>query len=203
MSNSIVFGSQVQIFFAGDPSKAEERICEISSFSSKADDIVKKNSSLGENGVGSIDVLHDGGTMSFEAKKTDTRLAAFFQAQDEHHRAGNQLGKRGKTPYFTIIERITYTDDSTEEVHYEGVVLHNPDNSVAGKNDEYVQKFEGTYKRRSIKVNGEQATASAAVGIADMLVALTNFASNRAVQSPTYGEISPMIDYFNDLGITS
>ena len=202
MSNSIVFGSQVQIFFASDSKDFSQRICEVSSFSSKADDIVKKNSSLGETGVGSIDVLHDGGTMSFEAKKTDTRLASFFQAQDEHHRGGNELGKRGKTPYFTIVEKITYTDDSTEEVAYEGVVLHNPDNSVAGKNDEYVQKFEGTYKRRSIRVSGTEAGAKTTAGLLDFANALLNFASNKAPQSPSFSEVTPA-NYFKALGIGS
>lgn len=192
MSNTPVFGSQVTIDIDDGTGVFINALVEVSSFSSKADDVVKKNSSLGETGVGSIDVIHDGGTLSIEAKLTDVTLLAYLFAQDHHHRGSDNLGKRGKTPYVIVKERITFTDDSVLVIKHEGTVLHNLDRSVQSKNDEYIIKAEGTYKKCTIEVEGEHATSTAGHGIAKFVAALTNFDANQSYQDYNYKEIVPV-----------
>jgi hypothetical protein len=199
MSNTIVFGSQVTIIFDDGRGNTETPLIEVSNFSSKADDIVKKNSSLGETGVGSIDVLHDGGTMSFEAKLTDARLLTYLFAQDVHHRASNELGKRGKTPYINVREVIEFTDGSTVTINHLGTVLHNPDRGVQSKNDEYIIKVEGTYKRVELEVSGDLTTASSGEGLSAFVSALANFEQNQAYQDADYKEVTPLSYLIGDI----
>jgi hypothetical protein len=112
MSKSRVYGQQVRLFFSKD-GVTGEHFAEIDNFSAKHNDVVKKNSSLGETGVGSIDVLDDGGTMSFEAKKSDSALVNYFIMQSKQNRANGVAGERGKTPYIKIIKQVTI-DGSVE-----------------------------------------------------------------------------------------
>lgn len=199
MSNTIVFGSQVTILM-DDGTGAKPALLEVSNFSSKADDIVKKNSSLGETGVGSIDVLHDGGTMSFEAKLTDVKLLGYLFAQDTHHRGADQLGRRGKTPYLNVVETIEFTDGSQIAIHHEGTVLHNLDRSVQSKNDEYIIKVEGTYKKIRLEVTGALSSDSATLGIASFVSAMTNFDSLQSFQEDSYKEVTPASYLIGNIG---
>ena len=157
MSKSRVFGQQVEIFLSKDGSTLE-RLGEIDNFSSKSTPVVKENASLGESGKGTIAVLDNGGTLSFEAKESGADVESLFVLLEGHYRASSQAGKRGASPYFEIRKKTTYDDGSVKTIIFEGVALHDDESSVGGRTEEVQEKWQGTYKRRSI-----QATAGFAL----------------------------------------
>lgn len=163
MSKARYFGSQVSLFFSADGSTASERLGEIDNFNAKMSDVLKENSSLGEAGVGSLDVLNDGGTLSFECKKSDSKLMTFFYNLQQQQLANKQGGKRGKTPYFIVKEQIEALDGSVETTFYEGVVLYNLDKSVGSNKDEIVEKFEGRFKSFRVQNDGGDSAVNGTI----------------------------------------
>jgi len=167
MSKSPVYGRQVTIQYSVNGGQSFVPICEVENFSFKMDDEVKKNSVLGEAGIGSIDVLDMGGTLSFETKKRDTKALAYFINQTRQIRAGSGgdiagiSGVRGREPYFSIVRKITYTDGEYEELTFGGVKLHNYGEDSNGNNTEVSEKFEGTFTRTSLNTtaSGDADTA--------------------------------------------
>ena len=91
MSKARLYGQQVEIFI-NDGTSEVQRLGEVMSFNYKSTDVVKKHSSLGETGVGTIDVLDDGGTLSFELDKSDSKFASFFSLMHAHLRGGDKAG---------------------------------------------------------------------------------------------------------------
>jgi len=172
MSKSPVFGQQVQLQFVANNTAFS--ICEVESFSYKQDDMLKENSSLGEAGVGSLDVLDNGGTVSFETKKRDSRLVGLFASLSKHFRANETLGARGRSPYFQVRRVTKYVDGSTETLTFKKVVLHSPEENVGSNKDEVTEKFEGRYIRREVSYSGiGEASQSVLFGGAFMTNALT------------------------------
>lgn len=163
MSKARYFGSQVSLFFSADGSTMTERLGEIDNFNAKMSDVLKENSSLGEAGVGSLDVLNDGGTLSFECKKSDSKLMTFFYNLQQQQLANKQGGKRGKTPYFVVKEQIEGLDGSIETTFYEGTVLYNLDKSVGSNKDEIVEKFEGRFKSFRVQIDGGDSVTNGTI----------------------------------------
>jgi hypothetical protein len=173
MSKSRNFGQQVEIFVSAD-GQAETKLAEVDNFSFKMDDVVKENSSLGEAGIGSISILSNGGTCSFEAKQSDSKLLAFFHEQQQQTRGGGTDGKRGEAPYLEVRMKITQLDQSVTTVAFEGLKLHSFDVSVAGRTEEIVEKWEGKFKRSTLITNGGDSTISATLATAFIQTALSN-----------------------------
>lgn len=187
MSKQKVYGQQTEIFI--DDGSGLKRLGEITSFNYKFTDIVKKHSSLGESGVGTIDVLDDGGTLSFEADKSDSRLSTFFSLAHTHLRGGSKgkAGRRGKAPYFRIEARFTYTDESDERIIFEGVALHDNEGSVSGRTEVFSEKFQGTFKTSYVSNNGGEASVSGAEGqtiLSTALLQLANLSANVTTEFP-------------------
>lgn len=167
MGKARVFGEQFRLsFFDG---KQDNFIGEIDSFSSKDDDMLKENASLGDS---QEDVTHqvikNGGTMSFEAKKSDSKVIGMFITMQSQISASERgKGVLGKSPYFQVSHVIKYVDGSEEVVTYHGVTLHNYEMSVGGRTEEVSEKFEGKYKKKSLKVDqvGESAQALAGASL--------------------------------------
>lgn len=182
MSKMRTYGQQVLLYLSADGTNFGFKLGEITSFSHKATPVVKTHSTLGETGIGSIDVLDNGGTLSFEIDKTDSTFVTYFALMEEHLRGGGQAGKRGKAPYLMIKETISYPDESVEVVQYEGVVLHDDEGSVAGRTELYVEKMQGTYKKRRIlqATSGDSATSAKAgqTVITTAMQNLVNLSSN-------------------------
>ncbi len=154
MSKSRAFGSQVVLQFSLNGGTTVFNIAEIDQFSFKIDDVVKENSSLGEVGIGTMDVLQNGGTLSFEAKKSDSALIHLFQTLENHHRALENNGTRGRTPYFTVKRVLKYTDGTIETKTFKKVVLHSPEESVSDNKSEITEKFEGKFIKTSTDYKG-------------------------------------------------
>lgn len=184
MSKPRNYGSQVQVFIRADLLDGE-RLGELMSFSYKSKGILKEHSSLGEAGIGTIDYIDNGGTLSFEMDKTDSKFAEFFSTMDKHARGGNVAGKRGKSPYFIIEQIITFLDDSKEVTTFEGVVLHDDEGSVSGRSEVYTEKFQGTYKRRRLDATGGEAILSSVSGMNLITGAIRNY-TNLVANSTGY-----------------
>lgn len=174
MSKSRIFGQQIEIFFSKDGNNIE-RIGEIDNFSYKSKDVVKENTSLGEGGIGSIDVLDNGGTLSFEAKSSGAEIVAMFMLMKNHYRADGQAGKRGRSPYFEVRKVTTLDDDSTITLKFHGLVLHDDEASVGGSKEEDQEKFQGTYKKATIETSGGHASEDVVKAFSIVSTAIANF----------------------------
>lgn len=196
MSKMRTYGQQVLLHLSADGSNFGFKLGEITSFSHKATPVVKTHSTLGETGIGSIDVLDNGGTLSFEIDKTDSTFVTYFALMEQHLRGGGIAGRRGKAPYLMIQEKITYPDESEEEIIYEGVVLHDDEGSVAGRTELYVEKMQGTYKKRKIikATSGDSAT-SANVGHNMITMAMDNLINLSSNTTTGFGETTK-VNYF-------
>lgn len=196
MSKSRVYGQQVQIFISDDGVNATKRLGEVMNFSYKATDVVKKHSSLGETGVGSIDVLDDGGTLSFELDKTDAQFDAFFAQLHNHLRGAGKSGKRGKAPYFVINMTVNYLDESTSTIAFQGTCLHDDEGSVSGRTEVFSNKFQGTYKKTAFLVDGSgEATDSAVKGLTLLSNAIENLNTLSFSTTLDYPETAKITDY--------
>lgn len=173
MSKSRVFGQQIEIFFSKDGNTVN-RIGEIDNFSHKSKDVVKENTSLGEGGIGTIDVLDGGGTLSFEAKSSGAEIVALFALLKNHYRADGQAGKRGKAPYFEVRKVVNLDDDSTYTLKFHGVVLHDDESSVGGSKEEDQEKFQGTYKKLTIETTNGHASDDAVNAFSIVSEAIAN-----------------------------
>lgn len=195
MSKMRVYGQQVQIFI-NDGTRESQRLGEVMSFNYKSTDVVKKHSSLGETGVGTIDVLDDGGTLSFELDKSDSKFASFFALMHHHLRGGDQAGYRGKAPYFTIKQFTRYADESTETLVFAGVVLHDDEGSVSGRTEVYSEKFQATYKKRYIETGGSgEAPDKTVEGLKILANALAKIGDLNANTSSEFADTSKIKDY--------
>jgi len=178
MSKPRVFGEQVTVSIGDGTS--QHYVAEIDSFSAKADHVVKENSSLGESGVGTVQVLDNGGTLSFEAKHSDSLMIGYFITQEAQIRGvGEGKGKLGKSPYVSVDMVITYVDGTSITVKYEGVTLYNDELSAGGRTEEVSERWEGKYKRRIVSAStdgeaGEVATGSGIAGAAMLAIASLN-----------------------------
>ncbi len=198
MSDSRIFGSSIQLFFSANGTDLTERLAEVDSFSAKHNDIVKKNSSLGEGGTGTIQILDDGGTMSFEAKMSSAKLEAFMVSQSFQAIGGHVAGSNGKTPYLKVIKKVKYDDGSFLTTVYEGVVLHNYEESVGSRTDEIVQKVEAEYKYRTVEATagiGNKAGESAKDGYDMATLAITQIAQMAANITANYIEIGNVVNH--------
>lgn len=191
MAKNKVYGQEVYLEFYDGTNYT--RIAEIDEFSFRSEDIVKENSSLGETQLGSIDVLDNGGSLSFGAKKSDGALITYFIAQQSHHRGGNQVARRGKTPYTILKMTTTYTDGSRDVLTFNGVVLHSFEGSVAGRTEEFMEKFEGRYKKLEKSwfagETGDEAVTSSQKGLTLIENIITNV-ENLAGNIPEFQEYS-------------
>ena len=194
MSKSRNFGQQVEIFVSAD-GQAETKLAEVDNFSFKMDDVVKENSSLGEVGIGTITILNNGGTCSFEAKQSDSKLLAFFHEQQQQIRGGGNDGQRGEAPYLEVRMKITQLDQSVTTIAFEGLKLHSFDLSVAGRTEEIVEKWEGKFKRSTTIVNGGDSAESANAATAFIQTALGNL--NTLSASTTTNPENGTYDYVN------
>lgn len=185
MSKSPVFGQQVKLQFVAN--NTTFTICEVESFSYKQDDMLKENSSLGEAGVGSLDVLDNGGTVSFETKKRDSRLVGLFSALSKHFRASETLGARGRSPYFQVRRETRYVDGSIETLTFKKVVLHSPEENVGSNKDEVTEKFEGRYIRREVSFAGTgEASSFVAFSQVFMANALATMSTDEGTNPATF-----------------
>lgn len=199
MSKPRIYGQQVQIFFSTDGTTFGERIGETNSFESKADHIVKEHSSLGDVGIGTIDVLDNGGTLTMSLDKTDAKFDSFFMNLENHIRAGGQAGKRGKVPYLAIKREETLVDGSVMRTIYEGVVIHSPDDSVTGRTEVAQLKLQGKYKRRRLDTEGVDASGTAFEGLMMLSKARDNYSKLNASTTNEYPEIPSIILYSDKL----
>lgn len=162
MGKARVFGEQFKlVFFDGTK---DNFVAEVDSFSAKEDDVFKENASLGE---GAEDIVHqvlkNGGTLSFDAKKADSKLIGMFiTMQSQISAKSSGKGVLGKSPYFQVKHITKYVDGSEETVKYNGVTLYNYEMSVGGRTEEVSEKFEGKYKTKSLSVTktGEASLAN-------------------------------------------
>jgi hypothetical protein len=195
MSKALLFGQQVNIFIE-DGTKSKKRLGEINNFAYKLTDVVKKSSSLGETGVGTIDVLDDGGTLSFELSKSDATFGTFFSQIHKHLRGGDKAGRRGKAPYYVIIAEFTYMDESQEKMVFEGVVLHDNEGSVSGRTEVMSEKMQGTFKKFYVENDSAgEAGVSGAKGKAMFMTALLALADLSANTTKDFPETTDVKDY--------
>lgn len=144
MAKTNATGRQVLIEFSTDNGVTTFPVAEITNFSWKADDIVKESRPLGHNDL-TIDVLNNGGTLSFEANKSDSGMINLFAQLQKHFRAGVHNATRGRSPYFLIRQQVKYTDGTIETLIFKKVVLHSPEQSASGADEFITNKFEGRF----------------------------------------------------------
>lgn len=144
MTKTGFVGRQTMLEFSLDNGVTTFALAELSSFDWKVNDITKKRKPLGHTDS-SLDVLNDGGTLTFECDKTDSAFVNLFVKLNKHYRALLHNGTRGRSPYFFVRQTTRGTDGSVETLLFKKVILHSPEGNASGA-DEYMQhKFQGEF----------------------------------------------------------
>lgn len=196
MSKQVVVGRQYVLQFNLGNGLSE--YFEIERFSWKDDDMVKKNSSLGKKAIESLDVLDGGGTCSFETKMRDSRINTFFSAQKRQIRGDEAtVGVRGRVPYAQVFRVTNYTDGTSETMQFRNLVLHNPEESADGNDEDVTQRFEGTYMDREIiewTGSGDAGGETGGKGIpSDIIAGVNAINSNSPGESEAITTVSKFI----------
>jgi hypothetical protein len=122
---------------------------EVDKFNAKKLDELKKSQPLGEANPTS-NVVHAGWELSFEGGKVDWSLAQAIHAQDQ------QITSGGRSPYFTIKQKITYMNGKCEEFEYQEVSIYGYEIDMGGATEEISEKVTGFAGKRVLS----QATDS-------------------------------------------
>ena len=179
VSSNRVMGQQVKISFDKGDGSVAEYLGLVDNFSYQFDDVVKTNAALGQAGKGTIDVLNDGGTGSFECKQSDAILTTFFINQAVHQRGGANTysvpttGQRGRTPYYVVEMTTTFVDDLEMTLKFYGV-LHNYNGSVGGNKEEFSEKWQFTFDYVTFAVTGAGAAVDAGIDMVSLALANIN-----------------------------
>jgi hypothetical protein len=184
MSKSPLFGQSTKVMFSVDGGQSFIEICELESFTFSNEDEVKKNTVLGEAGIGSLDVIDMGGTASCETKKRDSKTLVYFVNQAKQMRAGTggdtfgpdgpTKGQRGRVPYWTIVQQSRYTDNTVENLFLYDAVLHNYGQDNTGSASEVSEKFQITYTKMGVLIdnsgdsNGANMKSALGTGIGNI-----------------------------------
>ncbi len=134
MGKPRVRGSHAKIFVQ-DQAGANIQVGEINKFSVKELGELKKSRAIGEHEITSTKTF-EGYDLSFEGGKVDWKLAALLHQQD------NVILENKRTPYFKVIQTITYYQQGSETFTYPEVTIHGYNMDIDA-NDEITEKFEG------------------------------------------------------------
>jgi len=118
-----------------DKSGKEINVGEISKFSVKELGEVKKSRAIGQNSV-TANKTFEGYDLSFEGGKVDWRMAQLLHRQDKNIYDG------GRAPYFKVVQKVHFFDNSIEEYSYNDVIIYGYNLDIDA-NDELMEKFEG------------------------------------------------------------
>lgn len=155
MGKARILGRDAQIF--ANAGSTVIALGEVDKFSAKKLDELKKSQPLGEKNPTS-NVVHMGWELSFEGGKVDWALAQMIHAQDEQIRSG------GRSPYFSIKQRITYYDGKIEEFEYTDVSIYGYEMDMGSSTDEITEKVTGFAGARRLS-NVDPAIAAVGNGV--------------------------------------
>lgn len=111
------------------------QVGEISKFSVKELGEIKKSRAIGQKSI-TANKTFEGYDLSFEGGKVDWNLAQLLHRQDDAVFHG------GRAPYFTVLQEITYYDNSKETYSFDEVTIYGYNLDIDA-NDELMEKFEG------------------------------------------------------------
>jgi hypothetical protein len=157
-----VLGSSVIVYIE----KVDGSLCkigEIDKFSAKENMEIKKSRPLGAKLFAS-QIDPQGWDLSFEGGKVDWQLAALLQAQ------GRQFYNDGRSPYFSVVQEVRFSDNTIERYRYFDVTLHSPNLDAGSSSDEVSEKFEGFAAYR--EVDGDDTVSAAVTEQASVVAAL-------------------------------
>jgi hypothetical protein len=153
--------------------KAGSNTCqvgEVDKFSAKQNSEVKKSQPLGVKVKTSQNVFQ-GWDLSFEGGKVDAKAGALFLAQERQFIGG------GRSPYFEVVETVTFSDGTKQVYRYVDVTIHGFNADMNGSEDELSEKFEGFAAYREADPNSDAVTSAITVqstAIAGLLTSMTS-----------------------------
>ena len=158
MGKARILGRDAEIFATAGATVVS--LGEVDKFSAKKQDELKKSQALGQKNA-TTNVVHGGWELSFEGGKVDWQLAQAVHAQDA------QITSGGRSPYFTIKQKITYYDGTVEEFVYYDVSIYGYEIDMGSATDEISEKVTGFASYRKLS----EATSATVRATTDSVIA--------------------------------
>lgn len=176
MAKARVLGNQAVIQIT-QPNGSVISVGEVDKFSAKSLSDVMKSHPLGDGEITS-QIVFKGWDLEFEGGLVDFQLIEdILQLQDV------QTANKGRSPYVTVVQTITYFDGTTAQYKYNNVTLSEYSLDASSAEEQVKQSFKGFCGSKREKVvsatTASAGTAAANNAIFTALLKATSDAENR------------------------